>query len=119
MVGCLVVGVGCARAVGLTGSLCFVSLPLCYFGGDDGFQVVVVCCEVVAIVVKVFFLFLFLFFFFLLLLLWGLILGWVLTLVVVVISFDCCTGGNWLLDFDMLVVAAMKNGCLWLSFGGS
>ena len=55
------VGVGCARAVGLTGSLCFVSLPLCYFGGDDGFQVVVVCCEVVAIVVKVFFLFLFLF----------------------------------------------------------
>ena len=58
------VGVGCARAVGLTGSLCFVSLPLCYFGGDDGFQVVVVCCEVVAIVVKVFFCFCFCFFFF-------------------------------------------------------
>ena len=58
------VGVGCARAVGLTGSLCFVSLPLCYFGGDDGFQVVVVCCEVVAIVVKVFFfVFVFVFFF--------------------------------------------------------
>ena len=56
------VGVGCARAVGLTGSLCFVSLPLCYFGGDDGFQVVVVCCEVVAIVVKVFFCFCFCFF---------------------------------------------------------
>ena len=58
------VGVACARAVGLTGSLCFVSLPLCYFGGDDGFQVVVVCCEVVAIVVKVFFCFCFCFFFF-------------------------------------------------------
>ena len=58
------VGVGCARAVGLTGSLCFVSLPLCYFGGGDGFQVVVVCCEVVAIVVKVFFCFCFFLFFF-------------------------------------------------------
>ena len=58
------VGVACARAVGLTGSLCFVSLPLCYFGGGDGFQVVVVCCEVVAIVVKVFFfVFVFVFFF--------------------------------------------------------
>ena len=56
------------------------------------------------------------FFFFLL---WGLILGWVLTMVVVVVvSFDCCTGSNWLLDFDMLVVATMKNWCLWLSFGG-
>ena len=33
MVGCLVVVVGCARAVGLTRSLCLVSLPLCYFGG--------------------------------------------------------------------------------------
>ena len=29
----------------------------------------------------------------------GLILGWVLTMVVVV-GFDCCTGGDWLLGFD-------------------
>ena len=31
-----------------------------------------------------------------------LILGWVLTLVVVV-GFDCCTSGDWLLDFDCCV----------------
>ena len=51
------VGVGCARIVGLTGSLCLVSLPLCYFGGGDGFQVMVVCYGVVVVVVKVFFFF--------------------------------------------------------------
>ena len=45
---------------------------------------------IVAIVVEGFF-----FFFWL----WGLILGWVLTMVVVV-GFDCCTGGDWLLGFD-------------------
>ena len=39
-------------------------------------------------------------------------------MVVVVVSFDCCTGGDWLLDFDVLVVAIVKNWCLWLSFGG-
>ena len=43
----------------------------------------------VANVVEVFFFFL----------LWGLILGWVLTMVVVV-GFDCCIGGDWLLGFD-------------------
>ena len=29
------------------------------------------------------------------------------------VSFDCCTSGDWLLDFDVLVVAVVKNWCLW------
>ena len=34
------------------------------------------------------------------------------------VSFDCCIGGDWVLDFDVLVVVIVKNWCLWLSFGG-
>ena len=77
--------------VGLAGSLCLVSLPLYDFGSF--FMVVVMDSKwwwwcAVGMVATVFFFFL-----------WGLILGWVLTMVVVV-GFDCCTGGDWLLGFD-------------------
>ena len=60
------------------------------------------CCGVVAVVVK----------------------GFYFLVVVVIMGFnfgmgiDSGSGGCWLLDFDVLVVAIVKNWCLWLSFGG-